>query len=158
MSFFIAHFWIFPILFLHFLFLPTQGRLSSYTSVSRISLPPSSAPEIAPEPQAISPSPEADSLAKTTVYDVRSFGAVGDGDSDETQAFKLAWDTACRTEEPSILVVPRGHTFMIQSTIFTGPCRSSSLTFHVMLKIKLKEQALFFLRWFFFFSFLLFRN
>lgn len=130
-------------LFSNFFFLATQGRIHGYTelshlhAVSRISLPPSSAPE-AVSPSNVSPSPSpsssnADSHNKSTIFNVRSFGAVGDGVSDETQAFKMAWDTACQAEEQSIILVPRSHTFMIQSTIFTGPCRSSGVTLQVVI-------------------------
>ncbi|QHN85046.1 Polygalacturonase [Arachis hypogaea] len=79
-----------------------------------------------------SPSPEGtgEIVERSLVFDVRSFGAVGDGVSDDTQAFQLAWDTACRAEESRSLLVPKGNVFMIQSTIFTGPCLSG-LTFKV---------------------------
>lgn len=56
------------------------------------------------------------------VLDVRSFGSVGDGVTDDTQAFKMAWDSACQNDEPTILLVPKHYTFLIQSTIFTGSC------------------------------------
>ncbi|KAB1202083.1 hypothetical protein CJ030_MR8G018177 [Morella rubra] len=36
----------------------------------------------------------------------------------------MAWDTACVAEKSGILLVPEGYSFMIQSTIFTGPCKS----------------------------------
>ena len=84
---------------------------------SRISLPPS------PAPEAATPSYNGGYSAYTTVFDVRSFGAVGDGVIDDTQAFKMAWETACETESATLLV-PHGHSFMIQSTIFTGPCKT----------------------------------
>ncbi|PSS06072.1 Polygalacturonase [Actinidia chinensis var. chinensis] len=51
------------------------------------------------------------------------FGAVGDGITDDTDAFKTVWDTACQVES-GVLLVPNGYSFMIQSTIFTGPCQS----------------------------------
>lgn len=128
--------------------IPIQGRLFSYETkphhllaVSRISMPPS----LAPEP-AVSPSHNADSVKKkvTTVFNVLSFGAVGDGVSDDTQAFKMAWDTACQAEpeekeeeeEAIVVLVPQRYSFMIQSTIFTGPCRSSKLTFQVNVVVK----------------------
>ncbi|POO02915.1 Glycoside hydrolase [Trema orientale] len=121
-------------LFLCVSFLLVQGRLhSTYTelnnlhAISRISLPPS------PAPEAVSPSYNTDSLSKVTVLNVRTFGAVGDGVSDETQAFKMAWDTACQVEEQAIILVPRSYSFMVQSTIFTGPCKSSNLTFQPFL-------------------------
>ncbi|CAJ1870353.1 unnamed protein product [Sphenostylis stenocarpa] len=62
---------------------------------------------------------------RCTVFNVKSFGAVGDGVSDDTEAFKLAWDAACHAEESGTVLVPDGHVFMIQSTIFTGPCNSA---------------------------------
>lgn len=59
----------------------------------------------------------------TSTYDVRMFGAVGDGETDDTEAFKRAWDNACQTDS-GVLLVPYGYTFIIQSTIFTGPCQT----------------------------------
>lgn len=66
-------------------------------------------------PPALPPSP---------VYDVRMFGAVGDGVADDTEAFKTAWDNACQTQS-GVLLVPFGFIFMIQSTVFTGPCQTA---------------------------------
>lgn len=112
---------------------PTQGKLHSYTKQkhfhpkSRISLPP------APAPEAVSPSYEVKSFPNSpTVFDVQSFGAIGDGVTDDTQAFKMAWDTACQSEETGVLLVPKGYSFLIQSAIFTGPCKSG-ITFQVVL-------------------------
>ncbi|XP_049378181.1 polygalacturonase At1g48100 [Solanum stenotomum] len=78
---------------------------------SHISYPPSISPE---------PSPSA---GDEGVYDVRSFGAEGDGVTDDTEGFKAAWDAACQVES-AVIHVPVGYAFMIQSTIFTGPCQS----------------------------------
>lgn len=71
-----------------------------------------------------SPSPE-----PSNVFDVRKFGAVGDGVTDDTEAFKMAWDSAC-PENSSVILIPYGFSFMIQSTIFTGPCQGG-LVFQV---------------------------
>lgn len=109
-----------------------QDKLNSYTkqkhlrTISRISLPPD------PAPEAVSPSYNVDSASNTTTFNVQSFGAIGDGVTDDTQAFKMAWDTACQAEKSGILLVPEGYSFMIQSTIFTGPCKSG-ITFQVIL-------------------------
>ncbi|KAI3449355.1 hypothetical protein Pfo_006020 [Paulownia fortunei] len=84
---------------------------------SQISMPPSLPPE------ASGPSPDENWNNYTGTYDVRMFGAVGDGETDDTEAFKTAWDTACQTDS-GVLLVPYGYNFMIQSTIFTGPCQS----------------------------------
>ncbi|KAL0006379.1 hypothetical protein SO802_013940 [Lithocarpus litseifolius] len=107
-----------------------QDKLNSFTkqkhlhTISRISLPPD------PAPEAVSPSYNVDSASSITTFNVQSFGAIGDGVTDDTQAFKMAWDTACQAEKSGILLVPKGHSFMIQSTIFTGPCKSG-ITFQI---------------------------
>ncbi|XP_027349486.1 polygalacturonase At1g48100-like [Abrus precatorius] len=108
------------------LFFPTiHGKLDSnakgnqWLPISLISLPPS------PSPEAVSQSANG-----PFVFNVKSFGAVGDGISDDTEAFKLAWDTACHAEESGTILVPKAHIFLIQSTIFTGPC-NFNLTFKV---------------------------
>ncbi|GFY89084.1 pectin lyase-like superfamily protein [Actinidia rufa] len=96
-------FTLFSSVLLCFLLLP-------FHSFSQISLPPS-------------PAPEAAGLGPVAVFSVLSFGAVGDGVTDDTPAFKMAWDTACQTKSATLLV-PLRYSFMIQSTIFTGPCKS----------------------------------
>ncbi|XP_052205141.1 polygalacturonase At1g48100-like [Diospyros lotus] len=113
------------------LLLPIQGR-QHYRSLSQISVPPSSAPKPIglsqnPIPPSPAPQPAAGlSSDSTPVFNVLSFGAAGDGVADDTQAFKLAWDTACQAESATLLV-PRSYSFMIQSSIFTGPCKSGLL-------------------------------
>lgn len=107
-----------------FLLLPIQGMLQTNSQslpLSKISLPPS------PSPVA-----SATSYDSAQVFSVLSFGAVGDGVTDDTKAFKLAWDTACQSKSATLLV-PDGYSFMIQSTIFTGPCKSS-LVFQVLMR------------------------
>lgn len=105
----------------------TEARLHRHTEhkhshkkLSYISQPPSAPPEPAPNPP--------------RVLDVRDFGAVGDGKSDDTEAFKMAWDTACQSESAPVICAPNGFSFMIQSTIFTGPCQSG-IVFEVILQI-----------------------
>ncbi|TQE01333.1 hypothetical protein C1H46_013013 [Malus baccata] len=103
----------------------TQARWHNHTKhkhshkQSNISQPPSSSPEPASPPEEPPTNPHHSSGA----FDVRSFGAVGDGQTDDTAAFKMAWDTACQSDESAArILVPQGFSFMIQSTIFTGPC------------------------------------
>nr|GMD26876.1 polygalacturonase At1g48100 [Ipomoea batatas] len=43
--------------------------------------------------------------------------------TDDTQAFKEAWDAACQVESATLLV-PSAYSFLIHSTIFTGPCQT----------------------------------
>ncbi|XP_040941502.1 polygalacturonase At1g48100-like [Gossypium hirsutum] len=87
--------------------------------VSHVSLPPSLAPEAAVARPSYS------------VFNVLDFGAVGDRVTDDTQAFKLAWDMACQIKS-AVLLVPDGYSFMLQSTIFAGPCKTVGLVFRVI--------------------------
>ncbi|XP_075642948.1 polygalacturonase At1g48100 [Castanea sativa] len=106
-------------------FLSTQARWHSHSkhkhihhphNLSHISQPPS------PAPAPSDPSNDGNSHDYTGLFDVRNFGAVGDGVADDTEAFKMAWDTACQSDS-AVILVPYGFSFMIQSTIFTGPCQ-----------------------------------
>ncbi|XP_039129177.1 polygalacturonase At1g48100-like [Dioscorea cayenensis subsp. rotundata] len=88
---------------------------------SSIALPPSPDSHI---PDDLSPSiSPAPSPFSDNIFNVRSFGAVGDGVADDTEAFKTAWVSACEAS-PAVVLVPAGFTFMIQSIIFTGPCQN----------------------------------
>ncbi|XP_010418948.1 PREDICTED: polygalacturonase At1g48100-like [Camelina sativa] len=80
----------------------------------------------------ISPSPapnpaydDYDNIAPT-VFDVTSFGAIGDCTTDDTSAFKMAWDAACMTtgSKSSLLLVPDTFCFLVKPTSFNGPCRT----------------------------------
>ncbi|KAK4273309.1 hypothetical protein QN277_021736 [Acacia crassicarpa] len=118
--------------FLLIIFLCAQARHHSRHSKhwhshshksSEISTPPASAPSSSTPPYVDDPSPRP-SYNASGFFDVRTFGAVGDGISDDTKAFKMAWDTACQSDLPqNVIRVPSGFSFMIQSTIFTGPCQ-----------------------------------
>ncbi|XP_022720152.1 polygalacturonase At1g48100-like [Durio zibethinus] len=116
-----------------FFFINIQSRHHSRTELeqfhveSHVSVPPSPAPEAA----AASPSYNTKSPNNpSSVFNVLDFGAIGDGVTDDTQAFKLAWDMACQNES-AVLLVPDGHSFMLQSTIFTGPCKTAVLLFQI---------------------------
>ncbi|ONK78784.1 uncharacterized protein A4U43_C02F22400 [Asparagus officinalis] len=56
------------------------------------------------------------------IFNVRSYGAIGDGDTDDTKAFRDAWKASC-SQENSVLLVPSDGVFTITSTIFNGPCQ-----------------------------------
>ncbi|XP_057778836.1 polygalacturonase At1g48100-like isoform X2 [Salvia miltiorrhiza] len=97
---------------LHSFTLSAQHRIL----VSQISASPSPAPQLPPPLIGVmSPSP---------LFSVLSYGAVGNGVADDTQPFKMAWDAACQANDPAVIFVPMHYTFMIQSTIFSGPCKS----------------------------------
>ncbi|XP_057793660.1 probable polygalacturonase At1g80170 [Salvia miltiorrhiza] len=64
---------------------------------------------------------ETDGWKKAPVSNVDSFGAVGDGVSDDTKAFVDAWKKACSTRG-SIFLVPKGQRYLVNATKFKGPC------------------------------------
>ncbi|XP_019187679.1 PREDICTED: polygalacturonase At1g48100-like isoform X2 [Ipomoea nil] len=95
-----------------------NGGLFSYSHghiISQISQPPFSAPAPAPAPHS------------GAIFNVMSYGGIGDGVADDTLAFKRAWDEACQSDLTPILLAPKHHSFLIQSTIFTGPCKNPLL-------------------------------
>ncbi|GAA0167020.1 hypothetical protein Leryth_015026 [Lithospermum erythrorhizon] len=121
---------------------------NNYRKLSQISFPPSYAPEASIQPKsALAPSnnnevhnndtmlPISPALApsnsnnnsnvhnkESIVFNVKSYGAVGNGVADDTQAIKMAWDAACLVDS-AVVLLPSHQSFMIQSTIFTGPCK-----------------------------------
>ncbi|KAL3511307.1 hypothetical protein ACH5RR_030708 [Cinchona calisaya] len=58
---------------------------------------------------------------KNVLVNVDTFGAVGDGVSDDTQAFVNAWKQACSTPK-SVFLVPQGRLYLVNATRFKGPC------------------------------------
>ncbi|KAK6912598.1 Glycoside hydrolase, family 28 [Dillenia turbinata] len=60
-------------------------------------------------------------------YDVMEFGAVADGETDDSRAFLEAWEKACAaTGYVSTLFVPHG-TYLLQPVLFRGPCKSKKI-------------------------------
>jgi hypothetical protein len=97
-----------------------EGRKHIHTKQKTISTPapPESSPSVPSDPY---PNDPRDS-SSDCIFDVRSFGAIGDGSCDDTPAFKKAWKAACAVES-GVLLVPENYTFKITSTIFSGPCK-----------------------------------
>jgi hypothetical protein len=97
-----------------------EGRKHIHTKQKTISnpAPPESSPSVPSDPY---PNDPRDS-SSDCIFDVRSFGAIGDGSFDDTPAFKKAWKAACAVES-GVLLVPENYTFKITSTIFSGPCK-----------------------------------
>ncbi|XP_071727464.1 probable polygalacturonase At3g15720 [Rutidosis leptorrhynchoides] len=59
-----------------------------------------------------------------TTYDVTSYGAVGDGNTDDTNAFVRAWANLCRDKSQNpTLIIPPSKSFLIGPVAFNGPCR-----------------------------------
>ncbi|XP_057967154.1 probable polygalacturonase At1g80170 [Malania oleifera] len=55
---------------------------------------------------------------------VRDHGAKGDGDNDDTQAFKDAWKAACSSSVHTCIVIRAGDTHLVRPIDFAGPCVS----------------------------------
>lgn len=80
--------------------------------------PPSKSPSTPSKPQPDDPSPS----TSGSIFDVTSFGAVGDGANDDTAAFIAAWKAACAVDS-GVVLAPENYRFKITSTIFSGPCK-----------------------------------
>ncbi|KAL8216851.1 hypothetical protein R6Q57_023688 [Mikania cordata] len=66
--------------------------------------------------------------ANAATFDVTHYGAIGDGDADDTKAFVRAWEDLCGdTSMDPTLIVPSMKTFLISCVTFSGPCQSSSV-------------------------------
>nr|AAX45476.1 polygalacturonase [Lilium longiflorum]AAZ91659.1 polygalacturonase [Lilium longiflorum] len=60
-------------------------------------------------------------LVPETKVNVKSFGAVGDGKTDSTQAILRAWDQACNGFGKQRVIVPEG-VYLTGPMAFRGPC------------------------------------
>ncbi|VAI42912.1 unnamed protein product [Triticum turgidum subsp. durum] len=68
------------------------------------------------------PNPNKKKKTKRNVVKVDSYGAVGDGCADDTEAFAKAWEKACSLKD-AVLVVPKGRRYKIGPSRFMGPCK-----------------------------------
>uniref|UniRef100_A0ACD5VS05 Uncharacterized protein n=1 Tax=Avena sativa TaxID=4498 RepID=A0ACD5VS05_AVESA len=90
----------------------------------RYASPP--APSAGPMPVAPAPAPPLADDDSNVYYDLmKDFGAAGDGVTDDTDVVKTAWDTACQDDGEGVVVAAAGHSFLVHSTTFTGPCQGS---------------------------------
>ncbi|CAM8903554.1 unnamed protein product [Rhodiola kirilowii] len=55
----------------------------------------------------------------SAVFNVLKYGAKGNGVTDDTEAFTLAWTAACKVEA-STMVVPSGYVFLVKAISFSG--------------------------------------
>ncbi|XP_020099168.1 polygalacturonase At1g48100-like isoform X2 [Ananas comosus] len=63
------------------------------------------------------------------IYSVLSFGAAGDGASDDSKALVSAWKAACKVSKATI-EIPTGYNFLIKPVTLQGPCMP-----HLILQI-----------------------
>ncbi|KAF8391648.1 hypothetical protein HHK36_023955 [Tetracentron sinense] len=61
--------------------------------------------------------------AQWHVWNVKKYGAKGDGQSDISQAMMSAWKEACASPSPAAVVIPPGN-YMAGPVKFIGPCKA----------------------------------
>ncbi|RWR83109.1 putative polygalacturonase [Cinnamomum micranthum f. kanehirae] len=67
-----------------------------------------------------------------STFNVIDFGAVGDGKTDDSQAFTKAWNATCSAAgDTPTLLLPQGKTFLLKPITFKGPCKSPSIHIQV---------------------------
>ncbi|XP_022141107.1 probable polygalacturonase At3g15720 [Momordica charantia] len=65
-------------------------------------------------------------------FNVLDYGAIGNGQADDSQAFLRAWNDVCgATEGIPTLHAPHGKIYMLKPLKFQGPCKSKQVTFHL---------------------------
>ncbi|XP_027907640.1 probable polygalacturonase At3g15720 [Vigna unguiculata] len=66
--------------------------------------------------------------SKTRIYDVRNYGANGDGKSDDSKAFMSAWNDICGRHGTPTLLIPQNRVFMVKrNIIMKGPCKAKNI-------------------------------
>ncbi|KAK8595135.1 hypothetical protein V6N13_016042 [Hibiscus sabdariffa] len=63
----------------------------------------------------------------SNLFNVLSYGASGDGITDDSSAFMKAWSDTCKATSHPTLVIPQGKQFLVRQMIFAGPCKSSTI-------------------------------
>ncbi|EER93240.1 polygalacturonase ADPG2 [Sorghum bicolor] len=61
----------------------------------------------------------------SSVFSLDRYGACGDGSHDDTQALARAWNAACASPQPAVLLVPGGKRYLLKLVTLSGPCKSS---------------------------------
>ncbi|PWA41339.1 glycoside hydrolase, family 28, Pectin lyase fold/virulence factor [Artemisia annua] len=101
--------------------------------------PPASKPPVAsvPAPKHNAPSPPPENGSNggggpnaAATYNVMSFGAKGDGITDDTKAFEGAWAAACKVKASKI-IVPSPNKFLVGPITFSGPYCQPNIVFQV---------------------------
>ncbi|KAA3484013.1 putative polygalacturonase [Gossypium australe] len=67
-------------------------------------------------------------------FSVLDYGATGNGQIDDSQAFNKAWKDICNANaggEVVTLEIPRGKTFLLNPLVFQGPCKAKAI--HIQL-------------------------
>ncbi|KAL8550504.1 hypothetical protein ACS0TY_009070 [Phlomoides rotata] len=85
-----------------------------------------------PPPHTIAPPPKrgGDNVPSSSIFNVRDFGAKGDGRTDDTKAFQAAWASACKVEA-SMINVPAEYVFLVGPISFSGPYCQHNIVFQL---------------------------
>ncbi|KAL5559336.1 hypothetical protein UlMin_035547 [Ulmus minor] len=63
---------------------------------------------------------------------VVEFGAIGDGQTDDSEIFLEAWSTLCEGGgNSSTLLIPAGKSFLLKPLTFKGPCNSTAMAIQI---------------------------
>ncbi|KAK4572379.1 hypothetical protein RGQ29_030709 [Quercus rubra] len=65
------------------------------------------------------------------VFNVISYGAVGNGKTDDTNAFAKAWEAVCNANGITSLIIPKGKIFLLSPVQFKGPCKATKVLVQV---------------------------
>ncbi|KAH9666620.1 polygalacturonase adpg2 [Citrus sinensis] len=70
-------------------------------------------------------------------FNVLNYGAVGNGNSDDSLAYAKAWNDACKANaQTPTMIIPKGKTFLVHPITFSGPCKSSNISIQLSGTIK----------------------
>ncbi|XP_057742839.1 exopolygalacturonase-like [Arachis stenosperma] len=70
----------------------------------------------------------AEARRESKVFNVKSYGAVANGNTDNSVAFLKAWNDACNWNGKAQVFIPKG-TYMLNSIVFKGPCKAFRMGF-----------------------------
>ncbi|XP_027337590.1 probable polygalacturonase At3g15720 [Abrus precatorius] len=64
----------------------------------------------------------------SAISNVVTYGAKGDGQTDDSQAFLKAWQEVCGANQgAATLLIPKAQTFLLQPVSFQGPCKPATI-------------------------------
>ncbi|KAF2286687.1 hypothetical protein GH714_023600 [Hevea brasiliensis] len=87
-------------------------------------------PPVSKPPKEYAP-PSSSPTKGSATFNVRDFGAKGDGKSDDTKAFQSAWAAACKVEASNVLV-PSEYEFLVGPISFSGPYCQANIAFQAL--------------------------
>jgi polygalacturonase len=66
-----------------------------------------------------------DAEGTSVVFSIDNYGARGDAKHDVTPALAKAWNMACSSSRPAVLLVPKGKSYLLKTLTLAGPCKST---------------------------------